>query len=90
MSIRIKQNVLYQVKVTVVPRLKGCITCSKGPFNNYARVMREGGVGKISTYAYFFLGKGSQTYSYGIFSKSIFYIRNRGVKLFGRDHISFI
>ena len=52
---------------------------------------REGGVGKISTYSYFEEGfeEGGQTHSYVIFSKSIFYIRNRAVKWFGRDHISF-
>ena len=32
---------------------------------------------------------GGQTHSYVIFSKSIFYIRNRAVKWFDRDHISF-
>ena len=57
--------------------------CHKGPFINYVRVSREGGVGKISTYSYF----GGATHSYVIFSKSIFYIRNRAVKWFGKDHI---
>jgi hypothetical protein len=60
----------------------------KGPFINYVSVSRGRGGGKISTYSY--LGEGGQTYSYVIFSKSIFYIRNRAVKCFGRDHISFI
>ena len=46
------------------------------------------GVGKISTYTYF--GEGGQTHSYVIFSESIFYIRNRAVKWFGSDHISFV
>ena len=32
---------------------------------------------------------GGQTRSYVIFSKSIFYIRNRAVKEFGRGHIPF-
>ena len=32
---------------------------------------------------------GRQIHSYVIFSKSIFHIRNRAVKWFGRDHISF-
>ena len=59
----------------------------KGPFINYVRVPREWEVGKISTYPYF--EEGGQTHSYVIFSKSIFYIRNRAVKWFGRDHISF-
>ena len=60
----------------------------KGPF---IRKDPEGGgrVGKISTYSYFGGGKG-QIHSYVIFPKSIFYIRNRAVKWFGRDHISFI
>ena len=30
-----------------------------------------------------------RTHSYEIFSKTIFYIRNRAVKWFGRDDISF-
>ena len=33
------------------------------------------------------LGGWGQTHSYVIFSKSIFYIRNRTFKWFGRDHI---
>ena len=36
-----------------------------------------------------FLGE-SQIYSYVIFSKSIFYSRDRAVKWFGRNHFSFI
>ena len=36
----------------------------------------------------YFGGGGGQTYSYIIFSKSIFYIRNRAVKWIARDHIS--
>ena len=59
-----------------------------GPFINYVRVSDGGGVGKISTYSYF--GEEGQTHSYVMFSKSIFYIRNRVVKWFGRDHISFV
>ena len=47
----------------------------RGWKNFYILVLWEGGV---------------QTHSYEIFSKSIFYIRNRAVKWFGRDHISFI
>ena len=35
------------------------------------------------------LGGGGKTHFYVIFSKSIFYIRNRAVKWFGRDHVSF-
>ena len=55
---------------------------------NYVMVPREGGgVGKICTYPY--LGEEGQTHSYVIFSKSIFYIRNRVVQWFGRDHVSF-
>ena len=64
-------------------------TSAKGPVINYLRVQREGVVGKISTYSYFG-GRGGQTNSYLIFSKLIFYIINRAVKWFGRDHISFI
>ena len=60
-----------------------------GQFINYVRVPREGAVGKISTYSYFVGGEG-QTHSYVIFPKWICYIRNRAVKLFGREHISFI
>ena len=56
-----------------------------GSFINYVRVPREEEVGKISTYSY--LKEGGQTHSYVIFSKSIFVIRNRAVKWFGRDHI---
>ena len=33
--------------------------------------------------------RGGHAHSYVIFSKSIFYIRNRAVKWFGRDYISF-
>ena len=47
---------------------------TKGSLINYVRFPREG-VGKISTSSYF--GEGGQTHSYVIFSKSIFYIRNR-------------
>ena len=36
------------------------------------------------------LREGGQIPSYVIFCKSIFYIRNRAVTWFGRDHISFI
>ena len=35
------------------------------------------------------LWAGGQTHSYVIFLKTIFYIRNRAVKWFSRDHISF-
>ena len=61
---------------------------AKGSFINYVRVPREvGGLEKsLHTVT---LGGGGQTQSYVIFSKSIFYIRNRVVKWFGRDHISF-
>ena len=59
-----------------------------GPFINYVRVSRGEGVGKISTYSYL-EGEGGQIHSYVIFYKSIFYIRNRAVKWFGREHISF-
>ena len=59
----------------------------KGPFINYVRVPREGGLEKsLHTLT---LGRGGETHSDVIFSKSIFYIRNRALKLFGRDHISF-
>ena len=60
---------------------------NKGPFIHSLRKGPEGGeVGKISTYSYFRRG---QTHSYVIFSKLIFYIGNRAVKWFGRDHVSF-
>ena len=59
----------------------------KGPLINYVRVPREGGLEKPQHTLT--LGRGGQTHSYVIFSKSIFYIRNRAVKWFGRDHISF-
>ena len=61
---------------------------SKGAFINYLRVPRErgGGVGKISTYSYFG-GRGSNPFVRNIFQADI---RNRAVKWFGRDHISFI
>ena len=62
----------------------------KEPFINYVRFSRRRGVGKISTSSYFGLGRGGQTHSYVIFSKSIFYIRNCEVKWFGRDHVSFV
>ena len=53
---------------------------------NYVRVMREGGLEKsLQTLT---LGRGS-THSSVMFSKSIFCIRNRAVKGFGKDHISF-
>ena len=51
----------------------------KGPFINYVRVPREGGVLEKSLYTLTLRGRG-QTHSYVIFSKSIFYIRNRAVK----------
>ena len=48
------------------------------------------GFGKIFTWTYSYFGGGrGQTHSYVIFSKSIFYIRNRVVKWFGRYHILF-
>ena len=58
----------------------------KGSFINYVRVPRESGLEKsLHTLTL----EGGQTHSHVIFSKSIFYIRNRAVKWFGRDHISF-
>ena len=61
---------------------------SKEPFMNYVRVPREGGLENL--YILLLWEGGGQTYSYVIFSKSIFYIRNSAVKWFGRDRISFI
>ena len=59
-----------------------------GPFINYVRVsMGEGLEKSLHTLTF---GRRGQIHSYVIFSKSIFYIRNRAVKWFGRDHISFI
>ena len=49
----------------------------KGPFINYARVPREGGLEK--SLVPLLWGDGGQNHSYVIFSKSIFYIRNRAV-----------
>ena len=60
---------------------------NKGPFINYIRVPREGGIWK-NLYILLLWAGGDQTHSYVIFSKSIFYIRNRAVKWFVRD-ISF-
>ena len=57
-----------------------------GSFISYVRVPREGLEKSLHTLTW---GGGSQTHSYVIFSKSIFYIRNRAVKWFGKDHISF-
>ena len=55
---------------------------------NYVRVQREWGLEKsLHTLT---LGGGGQTHSNVIFSKSIFYIRNRSVEWFGRDDISFV
>ena len=48
----------------------------KGPFINYVNVSREGGEFEKSLNT-LTLGGGGQTYSYVIFSKLIFYIRNR-------------
>ena len=45
---------------------------------NYVRVPREGGVWK-NLYIPLLWGGGGQTHSYVIFSKLIFYIRNRAV-----------
>ena len=59
-----------------------------GTFIIYLRVPKEGRGLEKSLHT-LTLGRG-QTHSYVIFSKSIFYIRNRAVKWFGRDHISFI
>ena len=59
----------------------------KGPFINYVRVPREGGLEK-SLHTLTLRGRG-QTHSYVIFFRSIFYIRNRAVKWFGKN-ISFI
>ena len=58
----------------------------KGSFINYVKVLREGGIGKISTYSYFGVG-GGQTHSYVIFSKSIFYFKNRAVWWFDSNKI---
>ena len=58
-----------------------------GPFINYIRILRVGG-GWKNIYILLLWG-GGEAHSYVIFSKSIFYISNRAVKLFGKDHISF-
>ena len=76
-------NVLIQFDLLHITKWK---QSRKGPFINYVRVPRGGGL-KISTYSYFGCG---QTNSYVIFSKSIFYIIDRPVKWFSRDHNSFI
>ena len=61
---------------------------AKGPFINYVRVSR-GGEGLEKSLHTSTWGGGGQTHSYVIFSKWIFYISNRAVKWFGRDHVSF-
>ena len=63
----------------------------KGPFINYVMVPKEGELEKSLHTLTLTMGRGggSQTHSYVIFSKSIFYIRTRTVKWFGRNHISF-
>ena len=61
----------------------------KGPFINYVRVPREVGGWKNLYIPSHWRGGGVPNPFYVIFSKSIFYIRNRAVKWFGRDHISF-
>ena len=64
------------------------IGTSLGAIHSLRKGPEGGGIGKISTYSYFGRGE-AQTHSYVIFSKSLFYIRNRAVKWFGKDHISF-
>ena len=64
------------------------VVVHRGHSLNYVRVLREGGLEDL--YILFLWGGGGQTHSYIIFSKSIFYIRNRMIKWFGRVHISFI
>ena len=58
------------------------------PFVNYVKVPREKGGGLERSLHTLTLGRGGQTHPHVIFSKSI-YIRNRAVKWFGRDDISF-
>ena len=62
----------------------------KGPFINYLKASR-GEELKKSLHTLTLRGGGrDQINSYVIFSKPIFYIRNRAVKWFSGDHISFI
>ena len=57
---------------------------NKGPFINYVWVPRERWGLEKSLHTLTLGGGEAQTHSYVIFSKSIFYIRNRPVKWFDR------
>jgi hypothetical protein len=59
----------------------------KGPFINYVRLPREEGLEK-SLHTLTLGGRGSNPFLRNIFQVD-FYIINRAVKWFGRDHISF-
>ena len=73
------QGIACMSLLTVEERLRS----TKGSFINYVRVLRERGGGLDKSLHTFTFGEGGQTHSYVIFSKSIFYIRNRAVLWFG-------